>query len=84
MGNIAVSQNYKWAVPLTRLVAEKVSRTMNALKKMTLSWEQGVLRLLEGFHISPVNTEILETPEDYLGRCNVYLIREVYILFVVK
>ncbi|EFN78174.1 Transferrin [Harpegnathos saltator] len=49
-------------------IAEKVSRTMNLLKNATFGWETSVLQLMEGYHISPVSTENLETPEDYLRR----------------
>lgn len=62
---------------LTRQIAEKVAHTMNLLKNITFGWETSVLQLMESYHISPVSTENLETPEDYLGRCNVYAIREV-------
>ncbi|XP_032675197.1 transferrin [Odontomachus brunneus] len=49
-------------------IAEKVARTMNLLKNTTFGWETNVLQLMESYHISPVSTENLETPEDYLGR----------------
>lgn len=59
-------------------MAEKVAEMMNALRNTSLVWETSVLQLLESYHITPVSTENLETPEDYLRRCNVYIIQEVY------
>lgn len=64
---------------LTRQIAEKVAHTMSILTNMTYGWETDVLELMEAYHVSPVSTENLETPEDYLRRCNVYMIREISI-----
>ncbi|XP_014469684.1 PREDICTED: transferrin isoform X2 [Dinoponera quadriceps] len=49
-------------------IAEKIAHTMSLMKNTTFGWEMSVLQLMENYHISPVSTENLETPEDYLGR----------------
>jgi len=38
----------------------------------TFSWESNVLQLMESYYITSANVEDLQTPDDYLHRCNVY------------
>ncbi|XP_053977011.1 transferrin isoform X1 [Hylaeus volcanicus] len=54
-----------WPVVIARLeVAEEVQKMMGELDLAKFSW---MLRnLLENYHPTPVNTETLETPEDFL------------------
>ncbi|KZC12392.1 Transferrin [Dufourea novaeangliae] len=54
-----------WPVIVARLeVAEKVEKMMSSFKEQKSNW---ILRdLLENFHTTPVSTDTLETPEDFL------------------
>ncbi|XP_017753884.1 PREDICTED: transferrin isoform X2 [Eufriesea mexicana] len=56
-----------WPVVIARSeVARKVEKLMNSLDAVKFSWM--LRQLLESYHPTPVSTESLETPEDFLIR----------------
>lgn len=47
-------------------MAEKVAKMMNGLKTPKFDWETILRELLENYHPTPVSTDTLETPDDFL------------------
>ncbi|KAG7200605.1 hypothetical protein KM043_001163 [Ampulex compressa] len=58
-----------WPVVVARSqIAEKVGQTMSALKESKFEWQTVLGELMESYRPTPVNTDIIETPEDYLQK----------------
>lgn len=59
---------FKRLLRFTREIAEKVEKLMGSLKTEKYGWM--IRDLLEDYYPTPVSTDTLETPEDFLIRCN--------------
>lgn len=80
MKSLCRIERLKEIFPLARSNAENIARMMNSMMNRTFSWESNVLQLMESYYITSTDVKDLQTPDDYLHRCNVYTAR-LFIIF---
>ncbi|XP_043267585.1 transferrin [Venturia canescens] len=48
--------------------AERVARVIDAIGKTELSWQYDAIQLMQSYRVTPLSTETLPTPEDFIQR----------------